>query len=104
MEPAVRSPRTGPPIITARALNAALGFPCAQYSRVAERVTPVGTLPPGTEFLDAETEGQIRPERPPSVNGDRNTQRYRRKPPQKRPIRSRRCDLSFRKTGWGWAQ
>src|SRR5260370_40511116 len=100
MEPTVGSPWIESAIITDRVRNVAFGLPNPKNSRQPTGIWPSKTLPRGTEFLDAETRGKKRRERPQVSPETERAQRYRRKSPQKRPIRSRRMDLRFRKTGW----
>src|SRR5229473_2492500 len=57
MVPTVRGARIEPAIIAARARNRAFWPPKTPNSRAAEQYLPLESLPPGTEFLDAETEG-----------------------------------------------
>src|SRR5258708_4215919 len=95
MEPAVRSPWIESAIITDRVRNVAFGLPNPKNSRQPTGIWPSKTLPRGTEFLDAETGGQNRAERPQVSPETDRAERYQRKSPQKRPIRSRRWDLRF---------
>ena len=104
MEPTVRSPWIESAIITDRVRNVAFGLPNPKNSRQPTGIWPSKTLPRGTEFLDAETGGQNRAERPQVSPETERAERYQRKSPQKRPIRSRRWDLRFRRTGWWCAQ
>src|SRR5882757_3300965 len=100
MEPAVRKTRAESAIVADRKRTAPFdsqGLPIFPGCRT---VLAVETLPRGTEFLDTETGGCNRPERPQVSPETERAERYRRKSPQKRPIQSRCRDLWFGGTGW----
>jgi hypothetical protein len=80
--------------------NVAFGLPNPKNSRQPTGIWPSKTLPRGTEFLDAETGGQNRAERPQVSPETERAERYRRKSPQKRPVLSRPGNLQFGGTGW----
>src|SRR5258707_15823175 len=73
----------------------AVGLPNPKNSRQPTGIWPSKTLRRGTEFLGAETGGQNRAERPQVSPETERAERYQRKSPQRRPIRSRRWDLRF---------
>ena len=104
MAPAVRSPWIEFAIITDRARNVAFGLPNPKNSRQPTGIWPSKTLPRGTEFLDAETVGQNRPERPQELPETERAGRYRRKSPQKRAVLSRPGNRQFGRTVWWCAQ
>src|SRR6267154_3081152 len=79
MEPTVRSPWIESAIITDRVRNVAFGLPNPKNSRQPTGIWPSKTLPRGTEFLDAETGGQNRAERPQVSPETERAERYQRK-------------------------
>ena len=100
MEPAVRSARIKSTITTGRPRNDPLLASKTQKISGSRPALAVNTLPRGTEFLDAETGGQNRAERPQVSPETERAERYRRKSPQKRPVLSRPGNLQFGGTGW----
>src|SRR5260370_16201178 len=104
MEPAVRSARIKSAITTGRPRNDPLLASKTQKISGSRPALAVKTLPRGTEFLDAETGGQNRAERPQGSPETERAERYPRKSPQKRPVLSRSGNLQFGGTGWWCAQ
>src|ERR1700737_940430 len=70
----------------------------------AERHLPLETLPPGTEFPDAETGGQKSTRETVISHRDLKAELNRRISPQKRPVSNRRPFVRFGRTGWWCAQ
>jgi hypothetical protein len=104
MEPAVRSPRIKSAIITGRTRNGAFGLRRPPKFPTADRHWPSKPCRRERNFWMQRREAKNRPERPQGSPETERGKRYRPKSPQKRPIRSRRMDLRFRRTGWWCAQ
>jgi hypothetical protein len=73
MEPAVRSPRIEPAITADRLRKVRFGPKTPKIPGLPKGTGAVAARPRGTEFLDAETGGSNRPERPQRVTGDRKS-------------------------------
>src|SRR5260370_12228793 len=104
MEPAVRGARIEPAIIAARLEN---GVFCLSGSRISELpngLSSLETVPPGTEFLEAETGGQETTRLTVILGRDREIKNRRQESPQKWPFSDRRRFPQFGKTGWWCAQ
>src|SRR6202011_2079909 len=101
MEPAVRGARIEPTIIATRLETALFA---SQDSKFPNRLLSRETVPPGTEFLDAETGGQKSTRATGNVCRDRKLKNRRQESPQKRPVSDRRRFPQFGKTGWWCAQ
>src|SRR5260370_31226317 len=83
------------------------GVFCLSGSRISELpngLLSLETVPPGTEFLEAETGGQESTRESVVVGRDRELKNRREESPQKRPLFDRRWFPRFGQTGWWCAQ
>ena len=74
------------------------------FESAVGRRRPAEPLPPGTEFLDAETAGPKSTRETVIVGRDRERSNTRQESPRKRPLFDRRRFPRFGKTGWWCAQ
>ena len=99
MEPAVRGPWIKSAITAGRVQNDALlppRLPKFQPPGIGRQNRTTGN----GIFRCRDRRPKSQPERPQVSPETERLQRYLRKSPRKRPIRTRRMDLRFRRTGW----
>src|SRR5258708_5483018 len=104
MEPAVRGARIEPAIIAARLETAFFASRDPEFPNCQTAFCRPKPVPPGTEFLEAETGGQESTRESVVVGRDRELKNRREESPQKRPLFDRRRFPQFGKTGWWCAQ
>src|SRR5713101_841282 len=104
MELAVRGARIEPAIIAARLETAFFASRDPEFPNCQNGLLSLETVPPGTEFLEAETGGQESTRQTVVVGRDRELKNRREESPQKRPLFDRRWFPRFGQTGWWCAQ